>query len=469
LGDQAGFFAYNFDYTLYCIIAEVNTWLCSGEVVMSRKRYELTWHKPRNCWSKFYLGRRYYCPHKCRGKTDAAGYAQSLEWWRVKKKDVDFLAYEFPTEISEAEIQKVLAQLNGESATDIPPYSPMLQFRAHLGQTQLSVQPTDYANSIEDLIDEFLVMSQQRVKLGAIQVASYEDIYTKLGTFREFLSDVSYVYEISDAEKMERCSQILSRYRDLVGAEVKSRKISPTTARKRLGTVKRLFAWAYRHDRILTLPRVIDSEYPKVVALGMPSPEFFELPSIYRLFDASTQRTKLYIALALNCGWLPSDIATLSHGMIDWETGILSRDRHKNGIKSSFRLWPVTTELLRSEMTKGRSGLMLLGAKGNPLITHEISANGKPKPRVTAIRLAFDRVRRKTGLMNGPSFKAFRSTSGQHVRKKYPTAVEVADAYLAHAEVRPTRNHYTTRQFEVVHDACDHLDTIYKLGERLPS
>jgi integrase len=184
---------------------------------------------------------------------------------------------------------------------------------------------------------------------------------------------------------------------------------------------------------------------------------------IQRLFDASSQRTKLYIAIALNCGWTAADIATLTHDMLDWKTGILSRERNKTGVPTSFRLWEITLSLLGAEMTPQSDGLMLLGQNGRPLIHQKILPDGKPMAQTSAIRLGFDRVRRKTGLVKAPGFKAFRKTSAQLIEQHFTTEPHLVDQFLGHAYGNRVREAYTTGSFGRIHEVCDWLGKQYDL------
>lgn len=426
---------------------------------MSRKRYELTWHKPRNCWSKFYRGRRYYCSIKCSGKTDSDGYARSVQWWRSTKNCIDAAHGDAGRDS--------LGVVSGDGEMKFPPGLHFMMFKPFLENFQPLFESDGPVATIEDLIEAYLKMCQQRAGCGSMTVGTYEDIFTKLKTFREFLTDYCEVLHRSVSELLGMTSEILSTYRLAVEADLNAGKIKATTAKKRLGYVKAMFEWGYQNHRIETLPRVISKSYPKVAPIGIPTPRRFELHQIHTLFDAASQRTRLYIALALNCGWNAIDIATFTHEMMNWGTGILSRERKKNRVPSSFRLWPVTRELLKAEMTPPRhQGLMLLGQNGHPLVHQGIRKDGTPESRKNAIRLAFDRVKKKTNLNNAPSFKSFRATSGQNLREKYPTEIEVVDGFLAHAEQNRVRNYYTTRPVEIIHKACDYLDTVYKLGAR---
>jgi hypothetical protein len=73
------------------------------------------------------------------------------------------------------------------------------------------------------------------------------------------------------------------------------------------------------------------------------------------MYAKATDRMKLYMLLALNGGFTQIDIATLTHGMIDWRTGIISRDRNKTSVPQGCKLWPNTLALLKQEATESNT------------------------------------------------------------------------------------------------------------------
>ena len=133
---------------------------------MSNRRFQLTWHKPRKCWSKFYKSRRYYCPVKCSGKTDREGYLRSLEWWYAQKFCLD------RQESRDAEVDPLIYFNVGDF------------LKKNLTEKR---RATTY-DTIDDLIDAYLEMLRHRVDHGNIESATYEDKYTKLKTFKNYLN-----------------------------------------------------------------------------------------------------------------------------------------------------------------------------------------------------------------------------------------------------------------------------------------
>ncbi|PHR95255.1 MAG: hypothetical protein COA78_30530 [Blastopirellula sp.] len=55
--------------------------------------------------------------------------------------------------------------------------------------------------------------------------------------------------------------------------------------------------------------------------------------------------------IALNLGYTQQDISTLQFDMIDWNTGIVIRDRHKTGVPTKAKLWESSLEILLKQMS----------------------------------------------------------------------------------------------------------------------
>ena len=383
---------------------------------MSQRTYQLTWHRQRKCWKKFYEGRRYYCPIKCRGKSDRDGYVRCLQWWSARQ--VELVRSKQQVSLSNAEVAtedicggpvdpSVLQELsrlygepvsseqqvslsNAEVATEDINGGPvdlsklcLLHFRSFLDQQSESV-PSDRIEDLKELIKSYVRMLRQRVRQGTLATGSYEDEFTKLKTFLEFLDDYEASYNASIKTVNDLDDRLLTLYREANSAEVRQEVIGPTTAKKRLETVKRFVVWAWKHRHLEMMPRVLDKNYARVAKITTPEPKFFETEQVQKLFHNTTRRTQLYIALALNCSWNAVDIATLEHSMVDRQTRIVTRKRHETGVPTSYQLWPVTMDLLKAEQTTGGK-LALLGANGNPLQHQDIKVDGTPKGRTCAI------------------------------------------------------------------------------------
>jgi len=130
--------------------------------------------------------------------------------------------------------------------------------------------------------------------------------------------------------------------------------IAKRTAANYCGAVQYFLAWCYRRDRIVSR-RVPDLE--QVFRFTDANPIRIadytnEVPTIKAILAAASNRVKLYILLALNCGVYQSDIGAIKHSEIETLNAgtFIVRGRvktsHQNDFRSSHFLWPETAALL---------------------------------------------------------------------------------------------------------------------------
>lgn len=226
--------------------------------------------------------------------------------------------------------------------------------------------------------------------------------------------------------------------------------------------VRQFIEWLYEQEIIEHRPRNLNRTYARV-KLPKPSPLFFTADEVRKIFDAATPRTKLYVALAVNCGYTQIDIATLTHGMVDWTKGVIVRNRNKSGVPQVHKLWSGTMDLLRSQMTaETRDGLMLIDENGNQLVRQRIGDKGHIVTN-DAIKLAFDRTMKRVEMDKDPRrFKVFRKTSSNEIERAFPEYPHLASDFLAHGETA-TKRYYVVKHHDQLFRAIDHLSNFYNL------
>jgi integrase len=145
---------------------------------------------------------------------------------------------------------------------------------------------------------------------------------------------------------------------------------------------------------------------------------------------------KLWILLALNCGFTQTDISSLAPDMVDWQHGIIARDRQKTGVDSQHKLWPITLKTLREQA--GAGPLLLTRKDGQPLVREEIKEDGKPS-KTDMVAHTFAALKEKSG--GTLSFKYFRKTGANAIAKQFQDKPWLVELYLAHSDPR-MRKHY---------------------------
>ncbi len=307
--------------------------------------------------------------------------------------------------------------------------------------------PTDKLETIRNLVDAYLALRRAQVDNGDISVAMYSDDYYQLENFAAYCEKV----------KRTRLSEVVTPDH-LAAHRASFSGGNKVTLWHSVKAVKRVLVWGWRQERVDSLPRNLD-DYAKVER-PKPAPKFFTVDEVKTLQASATPRMRLYILLALNGGFTQIDIATLTHGMIDWEAGIISRDRNKTSVPQGCKLWVSTLALLRQEATKPRANgnnLVLISEEGNPLAYETVTESGKHS-KVDSIRSAFGRLKLKCKMKDNRGFKTFRKTGADAIARRYQTQPQLVDLYLAHS-VNGMRKHYANQYFDELYKATDWLAT----------
>lgn len=165
----------------------------------------------------------------------------------------------------------------------------------------------------------------------------------------------------------------------------------------------------------------------------------FTVDELETLYAAASDACRLYMLLALNCGWTQADIANLGPEHLDLKASppYAHRGRGKTGTYARWHLWPETVTALKAatKRTRRKKGQPLLTTRrGTPLLRQNGGA------RTDMIALAWRRLRVSVG-MTGPgmSLKHLRKTASQLVRDA--AGKELSDVFLSHSD-RTTGRHY---------------------------
>lgn len=448
-------------------------------------RLELTWIAHAKRWRKRYQGQTYYLKTACNGRKDREGYLAALQEWQRLKAFLDGLG---PSPYTERGV------LIPEGQTAVMAYAPSPALVQPSGQTQavngharksVAFEPASPpANSpfilgvgiggfnpelvvkngpnnphlgerrIRVLADTWLEYRHKLAERGELSLKQWADDKAKLQVFSDFLlANFPTALFIDQID-----APILNLYRDKQWEFVEHAKaehrISKATLKKRLDTLAKWLNWLVDQNILAELPK--DLRTFGRVKLDKPKPVFWSVDEVKKLADLATERTRLYLILALNCGYTQKDIATLEASMVDWQTGIVTRDRHKTGVASKAKLWPSTLALLAKHRSKKTSGPLLLGESGKPLYAEQVNENGK-LISIDNIRLAFDRLLKRAELTDGRSFKHLRKTSANLIEQSAPHLTEL---FLAHAE-KGTKRFYVEQQFQELFKHTDKLEGIF--------
>lgn len=440
------------------------------------RSYALTYYKPRKCWRKKYKGKAYYLGKSGVGKTNEAAYEAALLEWEAIKRHVDG---EGPDPFTESggfdpaaydrrlgeylTIRHKLTQQHYRegSSLDLDLTARMASDYARLAVTAKSgIRSATGDVSLTDLFAEYLRQRQGKIRLGDLSVKQYAQDKAILADFEGFAKH----YGLTMLSEVE--GPTLQLYREaqdkLASHPEAEQRISRITARKRLQTVMKVWRWAYKSEYLDRLPRVLDSDYAKM-KIERPDPVFWTVAEIRKLFKEASRRTKLYIALACNCGYTQREISSLAWNMIDNDR-VITRSRPKSGQPQVHKLWPITLRLLREE-SETTTGDCLRSEQGNELVTLEVKPDGKITHN-DSIRLAFNRTLKKAKLAaTGRTFKHIRKTSANALAEQFEDN-RIVDLFLAHSD-RAMRIHYADDHYKNYFAAIDWLESHYDLASQL--
>jgi len=409
-------------------------------------RLRLKWYPDRNCWRKrrrnkltgkvesYYLGKG-----ECDGPDDSTGYTTAwAEWLQIKARlEAEEAAH---AKEEEANQPKSMAAIFEDLDADL--------------ERQPSV-------NLEALLAAYLGKRQAEVQAGQVTPATFLKVRAKLDTFAAWCQEAGIVSVFALTEST------LERYRTaqlaLVGQPKDQGGIGKVAVRERLEMV-RAFIWhLYETRRLEHLPRNLRS-FVKL-KVDPPQPKFWTLTEVRQLFRAASPDMRVYLGLALNCGWTQTDISSLEHSMIDWKTGIVRRPRHKTNVETAFKLWGWLLKLLREQATPGPDGLVLTAKGGSPLLLEQITASGKGSRR-DDIADQFRALRDGLGLDKAKSYKHLRKTSANMLAKEYQSSPQIERQFLGH--VRPgLTKHYSDEHHTELFAALDWLDGQFALAKEV--
>ena len=285
--------------------------------------------------------------------------------------------------------------------------------------------------TIADICEKFLQQLHGRYQRGEITATHVEHTRCCLTDFAAAVGPGKQFGCIGEMDIEDYRSRTLG----LPLSEHTGRPIRPATARGRLKAVRAMFRWAWKMHLIENLPRNIDdiAKMPNGNGNGcQPEVRTFTKEELKALWANAVSRTRCLIALAINCGMGQQDISDLRTSEICWDGGYIERARSKTGVLAKHKLWSVTLHLMEEHRDRDAEGddRLFLGKNGLPLVRRWLE-NSSLK-HSDAVKNAFDRLLKKTGLQgSGRGFYCLRKSGASIVERIDPTVTEM---YLSHAE-----------------------------------
>jgi len=307
--------------------------------------------------------------------------------------------------------------------------------------------------SVGDFAERYLQSCFSKYERDDISAAWFEKVRINACHFVEYLKPGMPLAMLNETKLDEYRNFVLS----LPHSTVTNKPISPHTAKARLDIVKYMLKWGYQMYLLDSLPRNL-ARY-SIITIPEPRVNRFSLDEIHTLYSAASERTRMFLLLALNCGMGQSDVSDLRVGEIDIVEERIVRKRTKTSVHSEFKLWPLTVEMLKKHgnIDGKPTDRVFLSKSGHPLV-REYFVDDKFK-RTDAIRSAFFRLMKKTKLPNHRGFYSLRKTAASEIEAIDPAVTEM---FLAHSE-KAMKKHYVERDWARLDDAVMQLSKTIEL------
>ena len=416
------------------------------------------WDKKSKRWYKRYRGKLYaVSPRKLGTKTTKEDSATAAnQWWENKQDEIDkalaskrqhpdnlLWAYNHAIgqwkifakwqrlngDIMEAvRADKMIEFLTAELEREDPPFPLPKRLDDPLWETVRDLSPDEEAEARLLWFDRFRtvqVLEQDQAQTPVEKTThSHIDSYLNLRKAQAAANGRNATYEtdkqwldcfknwVPPTSSVENLTEDLwERFYLYLMDKVKADEYSLATAKHYLSAARAFIRSRY-NARIIDLPRNLTA---LSITVPLVQPITFTIPEVKTLLATASDRQKLYVLLALNCGMYPSDIGLLEQKEVDWKKGRIIRQRTKTRTKGDppivdFLLWKPTFTLLK-KFHSNHSTYAVLSEVGKPLYNIEHRQNNSIKTAYTRLvkRAKIEKSwkgLRKTGatmLENGPT------------------------------------------------------------------
>ncbi len=175
------------------------------------------------------------------------------------------------------------------------------------------------------------------------------------------------------------------------------------------------------------------------------------------LWEYATPVERVFMILALNCGFGAGEIRTLRVDEVLEQSRRIEHVRTKTGVYGQWALWPETLAAVEWYKTKLRppsdSPYLLLTKKGTPLALPTKGGNRNMTVQNAWSRLT-ERIHKDHPSFPVLSFNKLRKTASNYIRRKF--GGETADLFLCHGKEEMV-DAYTDAPFCRVHQAVRRL------------
>lgn len=434
---------------------------------------KLSWHKGSRSWRKKIDGKDYYfIPTEPRTQSNMEGYRlayaayvellkkldtehpqavkakTSAELLQAKAKYLQLAGNITEANQAIAAAQSIIQQ--GASYTPTDDFQSSFFYSDNRQEWQNKIEAMETVTKADDgklisvAIDDFLNSKLVAANGGKISAGRWDYLRRTLGNCLTFLGDGS-VSNLNGLALTKVYGCIISE-KDWSGDYQESNFIA----------WRQFIRWCWENEIIKDLPRNINSKgwtFNNGTSGKQPKPKLiFPTERIKIIMETAPDKIKLWVLLALNCGYTQKDLSSLMKSEVDWETGRITRKRSKTEKAVgtpvvSYKLWDVTFDLLKKLKAK-RGDRVLTTRNGTPYVIESIKKDAKGLPtieRKDVLARTFYLYQKQT-FGNQISFKSLRKTGNTTLGgSEYR---DLRHHYLGHSEKSIADKHYDVESVE---------------------
>ena len=426
----------------------------------------MTFVPARKGWLKQYRGKTYAvsCAQLRVPATKEGSYVAANCWWASKLKEINGLAETEAKKVhprSDAIVEALERHIGKtfESSDEVKetlfsvlesaPLAAGLH-EAILGSERYrqlkegvealvgSTSVTESQRTVKANVAGWLDVLHANVKTGLLSAGRWDAYRRAIRHFRDWIGQEADVAMIT-APKLES-------FFAFVSTQAADGKWTAATATGIFMTARQ-FIRRPAELGVISLPGNISSRRFRF-GNGATSVETMTDDELKLLLGFATERTKLYLAIMLNCGMYQNDVAELAVSEVDWKVGTITRKRSKTRDRQdaptvTYKLWPETFRLLKAHRATGAvsndhgESRAILTTEGQPLVLSRLKDGTYTS--YDAIQSAYHRLQLKSGVKK--PLKCLRKTAatkmGSHTEYGAYT-----QHFLAHAPKGMTDRHY---------------------------
>jgi integrase len=267
-------------------------------------------------------------------------------------------------------------------------------------------------------------------------------------------------------------SELWERWHTFAKGQVAMRDDDPKTgwssayASKVFALARSFIKWLYEHEYLDAMPRNLTSKRYRFARPDDAIPTF-TVAEVKHLLDNAGSPLRCYLTLMLNTGMTQKDLSDLRHDQVDLVNGTVCRRRSKtsrlsNTPKVCYKLWPVTLELLKANLSQDPV-FALLSKDGRRLVYKVYQDDGKLR-QYDAPAVAFHLLRRRLKLTGkGKSLKVFRKTSATTL-KAHAVYRSLVPYFLGHSAKSMADRHYAAESQTLLDEAVTWLGQQFGLA-----